>query len=871
MFFRNKIKKSRGQAMIEYALLLMIAVLASVAYFQLDDSLRIKINLIASDLVEEEPHLPYVVPPIKDNEDLSPPVADFTVPSPNYKGRDIHLVNRSFDTDGVIDNYIWTVDGREIRQGRFDAEKEEGLVVNFRYSGTYTVSLVVIDNDGLVSNKVTKTVYVENRSPAINLSAVSHLGGVASNGGTITVYQYCSAQFNTMYEDKDLPYEVLTLYSRFSDSTGVVSQYDTIPFEFTRVFENEGRNEYYVRVTDEDGASVSSSVYINVVENPDPAAMASKTCTAPTPPQPRKPQFQIQVTGYYDKDESKSPREYYFRPNTKATVRGVVQFGDYPEHTYGRYWTTTDNENSNNTWDKKSDAEMIQRPINTTFTPSTEPITITGMARDTSARSNTPNPSLAGMSNKDSVVLKVLCDPSLPECVTEPTAVLSVNKKTSTDTPPEEQILELSVGAVDPSTNFNCDEDKCTLTINSSHSYSNSGGTIEGVRFKFKGTWYPKNTNAADNFGMSNIVSLKDHKGKTELWFSGSPNSPDTNKSNGMDFKIGRGYDTTPLKDKWTYELRVIDSNGISSTESAKKTIWLKTAPPAPKVYCKDKDKNDSSVSGTTTTNVAKLVNARGSKDGEGNPIKVRWKAEDQDGGRWTSYIDANNSPSKTWKYDKAGTYKITVQGKDSYGQVDSATCTVTITAPRPDPAITVEWYSIANRAAMKGEYIEAKNVSTPATNVGDNVWWHWSMDSSASESSGSGWKEAGKNTTARIAGTNNVQGAINFWINVTDKDGKPTCANTPSAQTIAKDSQKKYCVKSTVYWRMDYESILKLNQYSHRYERCKIATIRSTGFNSIDRYENEWPWLKNEYSAGVNVLDQIKGFLTPKNCTPIS
>ena len=180
----QKLSLKRGQAVVEYALLLMIAALTATTFFALDDNLKVKITSIATDLTSELPVLDREPDdperPVCPKEDpncleLSPPVAKFKVPSPNYKGREIRIVDESYDVDGYVEHYIWSVDGQVMKKSREDIQKDGGLVVKFRKSGTYNVNLIVIDNDGLISTLVSDTLVVENRAPVRSEEHTSEL------------------------------------------------------------------------------------------------------------------------------------------------------------------------------------------------------------------------------------------------------------------------------------------------------------------------------------------------------------------------------------------------------------------------------------------------------------------------------------------------------------------------------------------------------------------------------------------------------------------------------------------------------------------------------------------------------------------------
>ena len=854
--FRRYGKKSRGQALIEYALLLMIAVLASTAYFQLDGTLKDKLLIIASDFVQDTPGVPYEVPPIKEKVNLSPPVADFYVPEPNYKGRDIRLVNRSFDTDGVIEHYIWNVNGTEYRQTRFDADLDEGLVVKFRYSGTYTATLIVIDNDGLVSNKVTKTIRVVNRFPTLDITVQNEQGDVVGMGGTITVYEGCSARFQTYYDDPDLPYEELRLYSRFTDHSGVVSTYNTVNNDFVRTFFNEGTSEYYVEIKDEDNAVASGRVYVKVVKNPNPNG-ACGNITIET-----KPKYRIEVSGYVKKDETKTPRVYYFLPGTKATLTAVVEWGQYPAHSLAYYWSTTSWPNPQNEWQNK---QTIQRPYSTEFKIGDTPYTVTGMARDSSATSTEPNPNLRGMSNKDTVRLEVICTPEAEACKVPPTPVITVHNVADTRTPPADSLLQLPVGR-NYDKRFPYNNGAYTLTINSRDSKSNTGGSIAGVRFFIPdasgGKWYPVDNNPKNNFGNGNAVKIKDINGNEQWWFPLTPDSPDT--LGGKTFKIGEG--SGALKNEWTYKLHVIDSNGIPSKDPAVKTIRLVEVKNPPTAVCTYNSGNPARMK--KGQSLGNALTAAQSKDSNGGTdgILARWKLPN---GSWSNWQKRTNGvPDSLVKNLAEGQHQIQLQVKDKNGTESSVvTCNIVV-EPATRPPIDVQFWSIDNRVGLSGLPVKVSNQSKPTKEV-KKVAWKISTPSNPGDSPPAAKTVDGPANNSNFKLHNGVmQSAFYVHIYVTNES---ETANCTSGSKRVNFRNGYWCTRSAIYFRLRTVTKVIPDPLGYGRQRCQYDTISASKYPSYaDLKQKFWNQIKNEVWGQYSVPAMLEEHYRLKNCVRV-
>lgn len=280
MFSLAFLKNRRGQTMVEYVMLLAIAALTATLIFNMDVGLRAKLVSFSEEWgvpITPFQGTPDAPTPICAEDEicqkLSPPVAKFTAPLDNYKGREVLFADQSFDTDGNVEHYFWSITGNgvneKISQTAADTSSVGGLKYAFARAGNYNISLIVVDNDGLLSAPYQMSIRVLNRAPEINMQVENAAGDI---GKTVTTGKSdgasCPVTFYTSYDDEDLPYDKLTLKSIFTDYAGTKTQESTVPNSFQRVFTNAGTYTYEVTVTDEDGGSAYDKVTVVVTDTP---------------------------------------------------------------------------------------------------------------------------------------------------------------------------------------------------------------------------------------------------------------------------------------------------------------------------------------------------------------------------------------------------------------------------------------------------------------------------------------------------------------------------------------------------------------------------------------------------------------------------
>lgn len=833
MNFFRKISSNRGQAVVEYALLLMIAALAATAFFALDNNMKSKIQTISTEFETDVALLPNPSPGeiggCQQNADcleLSPPVAKFQAPSPSYKGREVKLVDESYDIDGYVEHYIWSVDGQVIRMNKSEISDKGGLYYTFRNSGTYNVSLLVVDNDGLVSALETKTITILNRNPTVSVVAENEKGEI---GSSVTVLQGCTATFFTNYADADLPYDKLTLLSIFTDQSGVTSRDNTAPNEFKRDFLNLGRNTYYVQVTDEDGATATATATVNVVPNPTGACAVDKDV--------EKPVYKIIVEGVY----TQTGNVYTFKAGTKATVKPSVTWGSFPANSVPYYWEATQG-NTKGDWYTPATGSSLNYPYpNQTFTLVTDDITVTGMARDTSALSNEDNPELRGMSNKDTVVLRV----DLTGVNTRPNPIISLNdKKNRSDVEP---VTIIDVTGL-PNETFEA-------KVESILSDDDRGLAIKGVRWKLPdGTWRP----AANENGAE---AIKDTDGNTRWYYLGKVNSPDT-FLNTQKFKWTSGG-----TNQWVYELQVISEKNIVSATNAKKTIKVTYDPNKPPVgVC---NPNPS----ITYEGFPLTLNAQGSHDPDGPTPQVRWS---MNGGSsysgWQS--PSQNVPTNSsWIWHSPQKRTILLEVKDDKNEVVKVNCPIEIKqVPVADGFyLFPEFWYVEDRVQNNGQDIRIANRS------GDMKYIYYSLFSAYGLPGGeytgdlndktynAGINEA-HHSQATTLETGSYAGVFLVSVHIADKDrfvSQTTCLNGGTiVQKTINGGYTDACTKSSHYFRMKAYTATSGNLGSGSSTSCTYRSVHRD-LRTFSQYVSRWGKGATDQTEYYDVGENIKSKLT--------
>jgi FOG: PKD repeat len=177
------------------------------------------------------------------------PSADFSfTPSSPLTQSTVEFTDESGDPDGSVDSYSWDF-------GDGSTSSSQNPSHSYSDDGTYTVSLTVTDNDGAVSNTVTKDVTVGNRGPSAGFSFTP------SNPDTDE-----SVSFTDQSNDPD---GSINSYSWGFGDGSTSSQQNP-----SHSYSDDGTYTVSLTVTDDDDASSTTSKTVTV-SNQGPSASFS--------------------------------------------------------------------------------------------------------------------------------------------------------------------------------------------------------------------------------------------------------------------------------------------------------------------------------------------------------------------------------------------------------------------------------------------------------------------------------------------------------------------------------------------------------------------------------------------------------------------
>jgi PKD repeat protein len=181
-----------------------------------------------------------------------PPTANFSVsPSSPKTLENVTFESTSSDSDGAIVSYGWELDG----DNDFDDHFGQSAGKVFSPSGTYPISLKVIDNDG-ASHVVTKNVVIANRPPTADFDFSP---AAPKKNENITFTSLASDPENRIqFLEWDLDGD-----NQFDDAFGPTAQ---------KSFDSPGSKTVRLRITDSDGGSDTATKTINVPSQPPTAS-----------------------------------------------------------------------------------------------------------------------------------------------------------------------------------------------------------------------------------------------------------------------------------------------------------------------------------------------------------------------------------------------------------------------------------------------------------------------------------------------------------------------------------------------------------------------------------------------------------------------
>jgi PKD repeat protein len=271
-----------------------------------------------------------------------PPVASFTGTADTVLTGDIIYFNASAsnDPDGSIASYFWSFG---------DGANATGVTISHAYAdnGTYTVTLTVTDNDGASSSShATKTVL--NRPPVASFtkSATPVFTGVVVSFNASGSYDPDGSIINYLWAFGD-----------GNNATGVTTAHS---------YADNGTFVVTLRVTDNDGATATSTAAVTVLNRPPIASFTQSSSTVST-----GDTVNFNASGSYDLDGSVV--SYFWSFGDGANATGMTANHSYNENgSCTVILTVTDNDGSTGT--ANATETVLNRPPVASFTQSANPV-----------------------------------------------------------------------------------------------------------------------------------------------------------------------------------------------------------------------------------------------------------------------------------------------------------------------------------------------------------------------------------------------------------------------------------------------------------------------------------------------------------------
>jgi len=270
------------------------------------------------------------------------PVAEFTESATTvFTGEVINFdASDSYDPDGSIVGYFWDFG---------DGANATGVVVDHAYAddGNYTVTLTVTDDDG-ATDVATSTKTVLNRPPVASFTESSE-----------TVYTSEVITFNAS-ASYDPDGSIISYLWDFGDGTNATSVI------IDHAYADDGNYTVTLTVTDDDGASASTSAVKTVLNRP-PVAIFTETLETVYTGEP----ITFNASSSYDPDGTIVGYFWDFGDGINAT--GVVVDHSYADDgNYTVTLTVTDDDGATNS--TTASKTVLNRPPIASFTESAETV-----------------------------------------------------------------------------------------------------------------------------------------------------------------------------------------------------------------------------------------------------------------------------------------------------------------------------------------------------------------------------------------------------------------------------------------------------------------------------------------------------------------
>jgi PKD repeat protein len=562
--------------------------------------------------------------------DSKPPIANFTAtPTTGTAPLTINLdATESSDPDGKIVEYQWNSSDGQTASGR-DA------TMTFNSVGTYQISLVVKDNNGLISSNTAQHTINVTAKPSLQPPVAKFTATPTTGTAPLTINLDAS-------DSSDQDGEIVEYQWNTSDGQTASGR------DATMTFDLPGSYEISLVVKDNNGLISTNSAQqtINVTAKPSPQPPIAKFTATPTT-------GTAPLTVKLDASESSDPDgtvvEYQWNSSDGQTASGrdATMTFDLPR-SYKISLVVKDNDGLIST-------NTAQQTINVTAKPSLQP-----------------------------PVAKFTATP------TTGTAPLTVKLDASDSSDPDGTVVEYQWNSSDGQTASGRD---ATITFNSVGTYKislvvkDNDGLIstntaqQTISVTAKPSLQPPvaKFTATSTTGTAPLTVKLDASDSSDQ--DGEIVEYQWNSSDGQT-ALGRDATMTfDLPGSYEISLVVKDNDGLISTNTAQQMINV-TAKPSPQPPV-------AKFTATPTTGTAPFtvqLDASDSSDPDGTVVEYQWKSSD---GQTTSGRDA------TMTFALAGNYEISLAVKDNDGLTASISLSVVVhksacTAP---PSNMVAWW----------------------------------------------------------------------------------------------------------------------------------------------------------------------------------
>jgi PKD repeat protein len=615
----------------------------------------------------------------------TPPEASFTAsPNPAPTGGVISLnASASKDPDGTIAKYEWDLDGN----GSYETNtgKTAAATASYATPGAHSIGLRVTDGGGATAT-TTRTVTVQNQNPTASFLVTPN---PAFTGSTVSFDAAASGD----------PDGTIAKYEWDLDGNGTYETDAGTSASSNRSYPTIGTRQIGLRVTDNNGATATTTRSLSIVNTPPTAAFTS----APNPA-PSGTTISFDASASSDSDGSVAKYEWDFDGNgsyeTNAAANAIISksFTTPGNRTVGL--RITDNNGATATTSQTVSVENRVPSASFTATPGTA---LSGVAIAFNATAS---------SDPDGTISKYEWD-------------------------------------FDGNGSYEAD---AGATASTSHAFFTSGTITVGLRVT---------DNSGATATTTRTVTIQNSPPTAS--FSATPNSVPTGTSVAYDGSGSNDIDGTIVKYEWdldgngTYEtstgtipsassnyatagartirLRVTDSVGATATTTQTVTVTNRAPVPA------------FAISANPVQSLVNVtLNASASSDPDGTIAKYEWDLD----GNGSYEVNAGSAATTSRSFSTSGERAVGLRVTDNLGATATTTLNVNVTNRAPTATFTASPSSVPT----------GTNTTLSAAASGDQdgtiVKYEWDLDGNGSYETSSG-ATSSLTTSYATAGTKTI------------------------------------------------------------------------------------------------------------------